>query len=84
MTLGQAARQLQDGLEAGRGLGGGLGDERWAFCSLTVYLRASPLSSGFLVGGTDGVSHCRQWLKQRVKRKILKKTDCQQHLVRGV
>lgn len=34
-------------------------------CSLTVDLRARPLSSGMLVGGADGVSDCRQRLKQR-------------------
>lgn len=34
-------------------------------CSLTVDLRARPLSSGMFVGGADGVSDCRQRLKQR-------------------
>lgn len=34
-------------------------------CSLTVNLWARPLSSGMFVGGADGVSDCRQRLKQR-------------------
>lgn len=34
-------------------------------CSLTVDLRARPLRSGMFVGGADGVSDCRQRLKQR-------------------
>lgn len=37
-------------------------------CSLTVDLRARPLSSGVFVGGADGVSDCRQRLKQKVKQ----------------
>lgn len=36
-----------------------------AVCSLTVDLRARPLSSGMFVGGADGVSDCRERLQQR-------------------
>lgn len=37
----------------------------WDVCWLTVNFWACPLSSGMFVGGADGVSDCRQRLKQR-------------------
>lgn len=39
-------------------------DGSGSVCSLTVNLRARPLSPGVFVGGADGVSHCRQRLQQ--------------------
>lgn len=66
------------GRGGGGGGWGGVGSRWWllAFCSLTVDLWARPLSSSLFVGGADGVSDCREGLKQggrdfKIRKQVL-------------
>lgn len=59
----------------GLALSWGFRNGPFCFFSLTVYLRASPLSPGLFVGGANGVSDCREGLQQG-ERQILKIRRC--------